>query len=117
MSSWVRYRFAHLRRWREYANAIARAAEDLAPGARVYVVGSVARGSYSVTSDIDILIVVPRGRRERGLYKRIMERAMDLYGLPFDAPVELHIVEEGGEARYLEEGYVEIKPKGIDVQA
>ncbi len=100
MSSWVRVRFRHLRRWREYAAMVARAARDVVPGARVYVVGGVAEGRVTVLSDIDILVVVPRGRLRRGLYTEIMARAMDAYGLPFDAPVELHIVEEGGEARY-----------------
>ena len=100
MSSWVRLHFQHLRRWREYASKVARAAADLVPGARVYVVGGVAEGRVTVLSDIDILVVVPRGARRRGLYVEILSRAMDEYGLPFDAPVELHIVEEGEDSRY-----------------
>ena len=100
MSSWVKVRFQHLRRWRQYSAMVARAARDVEPEARVYVVGGVAEGRVTVLSDIDILVVVPRGGLRRGLYTRIMKRAMDAYGLPFDAPVELHIVEEGGETRY-----------------
>ena len=100
MSSWVKIRFQHLRRWREYAAMVARAAREVEPGAKVYVVGGVAEGRVTVLSDIDILVVVPRGRLRRGLYTEIMLRAMDSHGLPLDAPIELHIVEEGEEARY-----------------
>ena len=62
--------------------------------------GGVAEGRVTVLSDIDLLVVVPRGRLGRRLYAEILSVAMDRYGLPLDAPVELHIVEEGGEARY-----------------
>ncbi len=106
--SWVRFHFMHLRRWRSYAEAVARAACDVVGEARVYVVGSIARGTYTVLSDIDVLVVVPRGRVRRGLVRDIMLRAMDSYGLPWDAPVELHIVEEGEEEAYLREGAVPI---------
>ena len=104
MSSWVRYHFEHLRRWREYAAAVAKAARDLAPGCRVYVIGGVAEGRTTVLSDIDILIVLPKGTEGRGLYVAIMARAMDQYGLPWDAPVELHIVNEEGAKHYLQGG-------------
>ncbi|AEA12994.1 DNA polymerase, beta domain protein region [Thermoproteus uzoniensis 768-20] len=59
MSSWVRSHFEHLRRWREYARAVMRAARDLVPGARVYVIGGVAEDRTTVLSDIDILIIIP----------------------------------------------------------
>ncbi len=100
MSSWVKIRFQHLKLWRKYAAMIAKAARDVVPGAKVYVVGGVAEGRVTVLSDIDVLVVVPRGKLRKGLYAEIMMRAMDAYGLPLDAPVELHIVEEGGESRY-----------------
>ncbi len=106
--SWVRRHFEHLRRWREYAAAVARAARDLVPGAKVYVVGGVAKGRITVLSDIDILIVVPKGAERRGLSRAIMARAMDVYGLPWDAPVELHIADEDGAGSYLEGAAVEV---------
>ena len=111
MSSWVEYHFSHLRRWREYAEAIARAVRELAPRARIYVVGSVARGRYTVMSDIDILVVLPRdaGISDRRRFaKEVLIVAMDRFGLPIDAPVEIHVVFEGEEGAYLREGYVEI---------
>jgi hypothetical protein len=104
VSSWVKYHFKHLRRWREYARAIARAARDLVPNARVYVIGGVAEDRTTVLSDIDILIIIPdtASANKRRLYVDIMVRAMDLYGLPWDAPVELHIIGEGEARDYLE---------------
>ncbi len=111
MSSWVEYHFSNLRRWREYAEAIARAVHELVPRARVYVVGSVARGRYTVMSDIDILVVLPRdaGVSDRRRFaKKLLIAAMDRFGLPIDAPIEIHVVFEGEEDTYLREGYVEI---------
>ena len=112
MSSWVRYHFEHLRRWREYAVAVMRAARDLVPGARVFVIGGVAEGRTTVLSDIDILIVIPGnvGVNRRRLYRDILARAMDVYGLPWDAPVELHIVNEN-ESRY----YLELSERVIEI--
>ena len=68
---------------------------------RVYVIGGVAEGRTTVLSDIDILIVaekIPRDKKR--LYVEILERAIDAYGMPWDAPVELHIVEERDVERY-----------------
>ena len=116
MSKWLRHHYAHLKRWREYAEAVARAASDLLGEVKVYVIGSVARGRYTALSDIDVLIVVPRDKVKRSLVREIMLRAIDAYSLPEDAPVELHIVEEGEEQNYLRDGYIPIKTnnKGED---
>ena len=102
MLSWVRYRFEHLRSWREYALKVAKAARDVLGDVKVYVIGGVAEGRTTVLSDIDILIVVKEipGDKKR-LYVEILERAIDSYGLPWDAPVELHIVEEKDVERYM----------------
>jgi predicted nucleotidyltransferase len=98
----------HLRRWREYSEKVARAVKELVPNAKVYVIGGVAEGRPTVLSDIDILIVVPRGVEKHGLTRRILERAIEKHGLPWDAPVELHVVEEGEEGRYLQGKHIEI---------
>lgn len=106
MSSWVRIRFEHLRRWREYAKSVCRAARDvLGEDVEVYIVGGVAEERTTVLSDIDILIVageLPRDRR--GLYGEILGRAIDVYGLPWDAPVELHITDKKRAEEYLKKG-------------
>lgn len=50
-------------------------------------------------SDIDILIVSHSrisAEDRKTMYVEIMERAMDKYGLPWDAPVEPHITDEEG---------------------
>ena len=103
MSSWVKYHFTHLRRWREYTEKVSRAVQDLAPDAKVYVIGGVAEGRTTIYSDIDILVVVkstdPNTRRK--LLIDILERAIDTYGLPWDAPVELHVVGEERAKEYL----------------
>ena len=102
MSNWVRYRFEHLRRWMDYALKVAKAARDVLGDVRVYVVGGVAEGRTTVLSDIDILIVaesIPRDKKR--LYVEILERAINSYGLPWDAPVELHIVDEDGTREHL----------------
>ncbi|WP_460024170.1 nucleotidyltransferase domain-containing protein [Infirmifilum sp. SLHALR2] len=100
--SWVRYHFNHLRRWREYAEKVARAVGDLAPGAKVFVIGSVAEGTPTIYSDVDILVVLDRVDMEtkKRLLVDILERAIDLYQLPWDAPVELHIVSREEAERY-----------------
>ncbi|BFH73004.1 hypothetical protein SJAV_09480 [Sulfurisphaera javensis] len=54
-------------------------------------------------SDIDILIIFPfplsdKDRRE--LKKKILILAEDKYGLPFGAPVELHVVDEERAKEY-----------------
>ena len=103
MSSWVSYHFEHLRRWREYAEKVAKAARDVAGDVKVYVIGGVAEDRTTIYSDIDLLIILRgRGLREKkSLYRRILERAIDVYGLPWDAPVELHIVDEREAEEYL----------------
>jgi predicted nucleotidyltransferase len=115
LSSWVRIRFEHLRRWREYAESIARAARDiLGEAVEVYVIGGVAEGRTTVLSDIDILIVadmLPRDRKR--LYGEILERAIDVYGLPWDAPVELHITDKKRAEEYLKGG----KHERIEISA
>ncbi|ABL79084.1 nucleotidyltransferase domain-containing protein [Thermofilum pendens] len=116
MSSWVKRHFEHLRKWREYAEAIAKAAMDVVPGARVYVIGGVAEDRVTALSDIDILVVVPGGAR-KGLYADVLERAIDAYGLPWDAPVELHIVSENEAKEYLRRARraVHVTPGGLEV--
>ena len=110
MSSWVRHHFNHLRRWKEYAESVAKAARDILGDVKVYVIGGVAEGRTTIYSDIDLLIVVRGEHVERKrLHVEILERAIDAYGLPWDAPVELHIVGEKEAEEYLKMSrYVEV---------
>ncbi|BDB99987.1 nucleotidyltransferase domain-containing protein [Saccharolobus caldissimus] len=105
MSSWVKFRFSHLRRWREYAEKIAKATQDLEPNSEVYVIGGVAEDRITVLSDIDILVVIKRklnDKEKKKLREIILLRAIDLYNLPFDAPVEIHLKDEDEAKRFFE---------------
>jgi len=86
-----------LRKWREYAEKICSAVRSLGIEAEVYVVGGVAEDRTTVLSDIDVLVVVDgvgEGDRRR-LTVGILEEAIENFGLPWDAPVELHVVSRG----------------------
>ena len=79
--------------WRKAARLVAAAAKQLYPQAKIYIIGSVAEDSFTATSDLDILVVLPRDPqpRERLRVKtRILLKAFDL-GLPLHYPVDLHI--------------------------
>uniref|UniRef100_A0A7J3X5Z7 Polymerase nucleotidyl transferase domain-containing protein n=1 Tax=Thermofilum pendens TaxID=2269 RepID=A0A7J3X5Z7_THEPE len=100
---WVRYHLNHLRAWREAAKAVARAAKDLDPSAEVYVVGGAAEGRLTVLSDVDVVVVLGKasgGEEVNRLRRALYTRAVDLYGLPWDYPVEIHVMtrEEFNEA-------------------
>jgi len=104
LSSWVSYHFKHLRRWREYAEKVSKAAKDLLGEVDVYVIGGVAENRTTIYSDIDVLIVVKGeklGDERKKLRIEILERAMDKYGLPVGAPIELHIINEKQVKEYM----------------
>ncbi|MCH4815855.1 MAG: nucleotidyltransferase domain-containing protein [Saccharolobus sp.] len=105
MSSWVKFRFSHLKRWREYAEKVAKATKDLEPNSEVYIIGGVAEDRITVLSDIDILIIIKRklnNKERKKLREAILLRAMDSYNLPFDAPVEIHLEDEDEAKRFFE---------------
>ena len=99
----IRYRFERLRGWREYAEKVAKAARAVAEDVEVYVIRGVAEERTTVLSEIDTLIVVKRisAEEKKMLYVEILEKVIDEYGLPWDAPVELHIADEGEAEEYL----------------
>jgi predicted nucleotidyltransferase len=94
-----------LRRWREYAEKIAKAVEDLVPEAEVYVIGGVAEGRTTIYSDVDVLIAIPArvldDEAKKNLAIEVLEKAIDVYGLPWGAPVEVHIADARTLERYL----------------
>jgi len=89
--------FRRIAQWRRYVEPVLEAVRREAPrGTRVYLVGSVAEGTFTAESDVDLLVVVPGewGSRElRGLRRRLLERAWEL-GLPWDYPVDLIVLDE-----------------------
>jgi hypothetical protein len=77
----------------------------LETNAEVYVIGGVAEDRITVLSDLDILIVTNRkieGRERKELKADILIRAMNIYGLPFDVPVELHLEGEESVKRFFQ---------------
>jgi predicted nucleotidyltransferase len=58
----------------------------------------------TVYSDIDILVVVPAKtpstEEKKQLLIQILERAIDLYQLLWDAPVEIHIADKMNVLQY-----------------
>lgn len=99
-------RLAALRRWREFVEAVARAAKDLlGEGVEVYVVGGAAEGRLTALSDIDVVIVTPKAplswRDRLWLAVDIRDRAYTSYGLPLDYPVDIKVMtpEEFAKAR------------------
>ncbi len=89
-------------KWRDAARIVAGVAKRLYPGSEVYVIGSVAEGTFTATSDLDILVVLPHdpSPRERLEAKtRILLQAFD-EGLPIHYPVDLHVVGPNGLREY-----------------
>uniref|UniRef100_A0A7C5TJK2 Polymerase nucleotidyl transferase domain-containing protein n=1 Tax=Ignisphaera aggregans TaxID=334771 RepID=A0A7C5TJK2_9CREN len=105
MSSWVKYHFNHLKKWREYAEKIAKAVEDIIPDADIYVIGGIAEDRTTIYSDIDILIATPSrildNEAKKNLVVEVIERAIDRYNLPWDAPIEIHIADAKTLKEYL----------------
>ncbi|WXG43804.1 MAG: nucleotidyltransferase domain-containing protein [Promethearchaeati archaeon SRVP18_Atabeyarchaeia-1] len=78
-------------KWRPWAKKIAGAAKVTLGECQVYVFGSVAKGTATGASDVDILIVcreIPKGEKSRGNAKARLE---ELAGLPLYHPFEIHL--------------------------
>lgn len=78
------------RRYYEDPVGLGRMVKEIAqrriPGAAVYIFGSVARGTYTAGSDIDVLIILPHS------YSReVLDRLKAEIMLEIDAPIEVHI--------------------------
>ena len=98
----ARWFYELLETWRDAAGIVARAAKALYPGARVYVIGSVAEGTFTAASDLDVLVALPwdPGPRERLRVKvEILLKAFD-EGLPLHYPVDLHVTGPAGLEEY-----------------
>ncbi|RLE85151.1 MAG: hypothetical protein DRJ41_01805 [Thermoprotei archaeon] len=97
MPYWAKHHLMYLKRWKEAARAILRAAKDLGLRAEIYVIGGAAEGRLTVLSDVDVLLCVKDPSLENDLRKlrvEVLAKAMDSYGLPWDYPVELHVYAE-----------------------
>ena len=88
--------YKRLKKWRTYARMVAKAARDvLGESIEVYVFGGAAEDRLTALSDIDIAVVLsydPSPKEAMRLKRRILILAMDRYGLPWDMPIDLHVV-------------------------
>ncbi len=83
-----------LRDWRRIACIVAEAARRVTGAREVYIAGGAAAGRLTVSSDIDVVVPLPREpslEEAAELRARIIEEAEKL-GLPAYAPVEIHLV-------------------------
>ncbi len=105
--SWAKYVWSQLKEWRKAVKAIAAAVRDMGLEAEVYVIGGAAEGRLTVLSDIDILVCLEgEDARRRGLAGEILWRAVDKFGLPWDYPVEIHVVGASECETYLKRRYI-----------
>ncbi len=92
-----------LKNYRVIAKKVKEIVSEYDDSARVYVFGSVVRGDYTGSSDIDILIVTDKLDIKYDLMVRIY--------MELDAPIQLHIVSrelmEGWYMRFIEEDELE----------
>ena len=97
----ARKRAQMVKEWKVYADKIAEAVRRVLPDAQVFVFGSVVRGDYIASSDVDILVIsskIPEGLFERGRIKAEIEKEA---GLPYYHPFELHMVRPEEAEPYL----------------
>lgn len=96
---WARFaleRYETLKRWRVWAELVARACLDVLGGEcrSVYVVGGAAEGRLTVLSDIDVVIVVgDKGLKTLDTVLTVKKRASEL-GLSDDVPLDIKILVE-----------------------
>lgn len=88
--------------WRNVAELIAKVAKRLYPEAKVYVFGSVAEGTFTATSDLDILIVLPHDPDPRERLRIKMQLLLTAFdeGLPIHYLVDLHVTGPEGFKEY-----------------
>lgn len=78
-----------LKNYRRVAEEVKKIVLSRWEGVKVYVFGSVPRGRFTASSDLDILIVLGEKRDEEEIY-----RMKALVYSKIDTPIELHIVSE-----------------------
>ena len=94
-------RFKILRKWKELLPCIKESVLKVFPNAKLYIIGSVARGTYDSTSDFDLLVVIDRelSRDERvEALMKIFENFEECGDPRF--PLEIHFAKRGEESKY-----------------
>lgn len=81
-----------LREWRKWVMELCKVVEEVLPEAEVYVIGSVARGDFVASSDVDVVVVsqgAPEKLSERAGIRASIEEKLNL---PYYHPFEIHLV-------------------------
>ena len=102
MCGWARYKIEYLKNWRRYVQTLAEAAGSVIPGSETYVFGGAAENRLTVLSDIDVLVIIDKyltDREKRRVKKSILDEA-SRRGLPWDYPVEIHVVSREESKKY-----------------
>ncbi len=90
-----------LREWRRWIGRVVEAVKTLYPDAEVYVIGSVAEGTYTGASDLDLLVVTDAAPRTPKEEAEAKVRIEELAGLPFYHPLEIHFATRRERERWL----------------
>ena len=106
---WAKYaleRYSLLKKWRNFATAIAKACKDLLDKAclEVHVVGGAAENRLTVLSDIDIVIVVSDPTLKNIESILAIKRKAEQLGLPTEAPIDIKILTPKEFQELLEKG-------------
>jgi predicted nucleotidyltransferase len=83
LSSQRRPDLYYLRNYLEVAKRVKDVVHSIDPNARVYVFGSVVRGDYTASSDIDLLVVTSNSKLKYDIMVAVYKEV--------DVPVELHV--------------------------
>jgi len=94
---------AALKNYKEIAKKVKEIVKKFDPKARVFVFGSVVRGRFTASSDIDILIVTEKVELKHEIMVEVYRSV--------DAPIELHIATQ----KQLRDWYLRfIDPKELE---
>jgi predicted nucleotidyltransferase len=89
-------------RWKEYVEIIVKAIRESIPDAMICLTGGAVENRLTVSSDIDILVVLnhkPSFEEAAEIRSKIFAEAYKR-GLPLYAPIELHIIGSNDLRRY-----------------
>lgn len=90
-----------VREWNKWIWRVIDVIRELVPDAKVYLIGSVARGEAIGSSDVDLLVVsehAPESPREQARLKTLIEERA---GLPLYHPLEIHFTKPLSASLYL----------------
>lgn len=94
-----------LRMWRQVCKKLHTIVKESLPDAEVYVFGSVTRKTYTILSDVDVLIVsnyLPNNHDERiKLKSRIRWLLWERENIPWWYPLDIHLVTKEEFNNYL----------------